>query len=278
MENISSGAELALLLNIPPWKILDEVALDNKIPRLDLITPHEILPVSARIHEKVYCLAKAIPEIKRQWKFANANLRMAMDSSSILGSAMSVHPKWYIYVAGEAQRRLIHECRYLWALKKVEQFLSAYRRSSAHVEATQNNDRPVVETQGQKRTELSWEDFSIFLISEHTCRIKTPDGEKRYNYAELGMADKRKVDKPDQLWKLMQILAATGGYINWKTMAAYSGGKDSEKLDIKTLTKRLNRHLKIHFGIKDSIFTGHYKTTRGWKTKIKFFDHQPPLK
>lgn len=126
----------------------------------------------------------------------------------------------------------------------------------------------------------SWNDFSVVMISEEKCRIETSDGKKRYTFAQLGMADGRKVNEPTKLWKLMQIFAATGGYINWKTIKAYSDGRDSEKLDFSSLTKQLNKHLQQHFGITDSIFTGHYNKTRGWRTKIKFSDERQmqPLK
>jgi len=119
----------------------------------------------------------------------------------------------------------------------------------------------------------SWEDYHIFLTADDTCRIKTPDGEKRYTFAELGMSDKRKGDSPRQLWELMTLFATTGGCITGTVMARYNGGR-GRKFDFQTATKQLNKHLQAYFGIKESIFTDHYKKNREYRTKMKFHDRR----
>lgn len=126
----------------------------------------------------------------------------------------------------------------------------------------------------------SWEDFSFFLIADDTCRIKTPQGEKRYTFAELGMADGRKGNRATQLWKLIVIFASTGGCLTGKAKDTYANLRDTEPLDIPVLAKRLNKHLQSHFAIKDSIFQGPYKKNHEYRTKIKFYDHRDisPLK
>ena len=93
------------------------------------------------------------------------------------------------------------------------------------------------------------------------------------------MADGRKVNEPTKFGNVMQIFAATGGISTGKRLR-HIRWQDSEKLDFSSLTKQLNKHLQQHFGITDSIFTGHYNKTRGERTKIKFSDERQmqPLK
>lgn len=125
----------------------------------------------------------------------------------------------------------------------------------------------------------SWKDISIFMISDSACRVETPSGKKLYTFAELGMSDKRKGDRPSQLWELMQLFATTGGCITGIVMGGYNrqGGR---KFDFLSVTKRLNKHLQALFGIEDSIFERTYKQAREYRTKIKFYDRRDmsPLK
>lgn len=122
-----SGAELAQLLNIPPWDVLDEVTLDNRIPPVDrMMGPQAKQPVLARIRQGIYRLGKEIPELKRQWKAVVAENRLRESAAgSLLGGAAPVDPRWHALFTGNLKARLAYQCRYLLALKKAERFLNA---------------------------------------------------------------------------------------------------------------------------------------------------------
>ena len=109
-----------------------------------------------------------------------------------------------------------------------------------------------------------WEDVTITLVANDTVRIKTPQGEGRFSYHELGMSDKRSSGKNTALWALLKFFAKNGGFI--------SSQNPNYDRDLPDTTKRLNSHLKKLFGIEESIYTGHYKKVKGYKTRISFRD------
>ena len=109
-----------------------------------------------------------------------------------------------------------------------------------------------------------WKDITITLVSNEMVRIKTPDTENLLTYHNLGMADKRKGDSPIILWVLLKIFAQNNGFIS----------SQNQQYDPKLpdTAKRLNYHLQKLFRIKESIYVGHYKKEKGYRTKIKFKD------
>lgn len=109
-----------------------------------------------------------------------------------------------------------------------------------------------------------WNDIIITLIDNETVRIKTPQGEGRFTYHQLRMNDARVGNKPKMIWGLLRLFAHSFGNIT----------RDNPTYDpkISDTAKRLNKHLKELFGINDSIFQGHYKKMKGYKTKIIFSD------
>jgi hypothetical protein len=129
--------------------------------------------------------------------------------------------------------------------------------------------------ESQKSTTLcapgtQWKDITITLVSDEMVRIQTPDWDKRLTYHQLDMVDKRKGDSSGYLWALFKLFAENDGFIF----------SQNPKYDPKLpdTAKRLNTHLKKFFGINESIYTGHYKKERGYRTKIKFRDatHKSP--
>jgi len=109
-----------------------------------------------------------------------------------------------------------------------------------------------------------WEDITITLIANDTVRIKTPWGEERYTFSELGLSDKRKGDGSTMLWELLKVFAKKGGQV----------GREKNDYDPKLpdTAKRLNYKLKEIFGINDSIYKSHYKLEKAYITKIHFKD------
>lgn len=123
MQKILSGAELAQLLKIPPLGILDEVTSDNKIPLLDSIVDAQTQrALSARIYKKKYHLGKEIDFYISQ---ARAAVRERVSGSSLLSNATSVNPRWRKRFDSATRGELRRRSEYLWALKKLERFLSA---------------------------------------------------------------------------------------------------------------------------------------------------------
>jgi len=91
-------------------------------------------------------------------------------------------------------------------------------------------------------------------------RIKTPQGEDKYLYHQLGLSDRRKGDQPTLLWELLKLFLMNDGRISRRN-------KYDPKLP--DTAKRLNRQLKNLFAIKDSIYAGHYKKEYAYKMRFK---------
>ncbi len=192
MQKISSGAELAQLLKIPPWEFLDEVTSDNKIPPLDSITDAQTQrSLSARIYKKKYHLAKEIDFYISQARVA---VRERVSGSSLLSNATSVNPCWIKRFDSATRRELRRKSEYLWVLKKLERFISAglatkpvaeYREQEPSI----SDRKPVPDTgpRGNKTDPLSTPDGKgllkaagneatrLYLLVERYVRDLAPD-------------------------------------------------------------------------------------------------------
>lgn len=117
---------------------------------------------------------------------------------------------------------------------------------------------------------VKWEDVSFVLKSDTLVYVKTPKGEARVEYNMLEFVDRRSGDKPNETtWPLFQAFARLNGEIS----------KESQHY-IRNISDRasdLNTHLKRIFGIKESIYTGHYKKEWKYKTRFKIRDDRIPL-
>ena len=109
-----------------------------------------------------------------------------------------------------------------------------------------------------------WEDVKITLVDDDVVKIETPQGGGRFSYHELGLSDRRSANKPKILWFLFKLFAQNNGCVSSTNI------KYDPKLP--DTAKRLNKHLQTTFDIHESIFIDHYKTKKGYKTKIFFSD------
>ena len=105
----------------------------------------------------------------------------------------------------------------------------------------------------------TWQDVTITLLAHDLVRIKTPEGEDRVTYHQLGMADKRKGDTPTILWETLKVLLINKGTVSRENIEYNSKLPDN--------FKRLNNHLKELFQIDESAFP-HYKKEKGYKAKF----------
>jgi len=125
-----------------------------------------------------------------------------------------------------------------------------------------------------------WKDITITLTSKDQVRIKTQQGEKRYNYAQIGMQDDRNTENKIRIWILLMLFASNKGDIDSKVMQdnekIFEGsGKQEPFQTFMTAAKELNKHLKNFFGINDSIYIGHYK--KMFKDKDSLKKHRPHI-
>jgi len=109
-----------------------------------------------------------------------------------------------------------------------------------------------------------WEDVTITLLANDMIKIKTPKEEAKFTYHQIGLQDKRRGDRAGMLWGLLKVFAENNGFISSKNTPYDPKLPDT--------AKRLNNHMKKIFGIKESIYAGHYKKEKGYRTKIKFIN------
>jgi hypothetical protein len=123
-----------------------------------------------------------------------------------------------------------------------------------------------------------WEDVKITLIENGAVKIETPEGSRRFSYHELGLAN-IKSGKPKIGWHILKLFAIYSGRLDdqieesAKRILLNDFNIDYYR-KLPNYTKRLNKHLKEFFGIKDSIFKYHYKKSKAYITKIIFSDRR----
>jgi hypothetical protein len=154
---------------------------------------------------------------------------------------------------------------------QVAQFEKYFRLTSIEEKSEKINTKLLPCKRGTR-----WEDVKIILIENDAIKIETPEGRRRFSYHELGMANiksgKLKID-----WHILKLFAAYSGRLDnqveepvKRTLLNDFNINYYKKLP--DYTKRLNKHLKEFFGIKNSIFKYHYKKYKAYITKIEFSD------
>jgi hypothetical protein len=104
----------------------------------------------------------------------------------------------------------------------------------------------------------TWSQISIRFLDGHTVTVTAGSTAGRFNFAEMGMKDARN-GNPNAQWRLLEILANSGGRLSWQNRSADSKNKKQVEL--------LSRRLRDFFGIPESPFHP-YKKGIGWRIKI----------
>lgn len=112
-----------------------------------------------------------------------------------------------------------------------------------------------------------WEDVTFILKSDELVYVKTPMGDGRMRFDQLGFVDKRKGDAPNiSTWPLFTVFARLEGKIS--IQSPYYDRRTPDK------ARLLNRHLKRLFGINDSIYTEHYRKFKRYKVRFHIRDER----
>lgn len=112
----------------------------------------------------------------------------------------------------------------------------------------------------------TWDQVTFILKGDDLVYVKTPKGEARVRYDSLKFADRRRGDKPKEIWRIFELFAKQSGEISRENPQydRYLADKASD----------LNKHMQKVFSIKESIFTGHYRKMRQYKTRFAIRDER----
>ena len=113
--------------------------------------------------------------------------------------------------------------------------LSGLRNENDTKKADQNNFFPT-----PKGT--TWKDVTIRFVDGHTVAISVGDGWIHYNYAQMGMLNKKNGNFTEQ-WKLLQGFADSKGEIDWNTPYA--------NVRVKKQKQELSKRLRFFFRMDD---------------------------
>jgi len=163
--------------------------------------------------------------------------------------------------------------------KKYRQFLpssaSLYSNNDKEIE---KQEIPSADIQNEKKVfpchpGTKWDDIKITLIPDDIVRVKTPIGEGRFSYHEIGLSDGRN-KKPKQSWITLKLFAIYNGRLDSEIedsvkRTLWNTYEINYNKDLPDLTKRLNAHMKKLFDIKDSIFKYHYRKFKAYITKFE---------
>jgi hypothetical protein len=119
-----------------------------------------------------------------------------------------------------------------------------------------------------------WQDIRITLVALDMVKIKTPLGEDRFTYHELGMAHGMNKE-PLMVWGILILFAKNHGVLSKQDFQKerIPGTATAGKRGLSDMCKNLNRHLKTLFKIEESIFKDHYNKYKKYETKILFSDY-----
>ncbi len=103
--------------------------------------------------------------------------------------------------------------------------------------------------------DTKWEDITLTMLDDHKrVQVKTPAGAKLFQYYDLGFQNKR-TGTENRLWEFLVKLCSGYGFKKWD---------DHLKKD----ASRCNLYMQEIFGIKDSIYKGHYRKQRRYVPKF----------
>ncbi|UCC39350.1 MAG: hypothetical protein JSV96_16375 [Candidatus Aminicenantes bacterium] len=230
-------------LSRPPEEWEDE----SVVPSFSYIPRHKRI-----YYAKIECEEK-IKQTKKRIKWLKDELHSIKDPSWQHFSAPDSEEKLNIII-----KSLVNS---LYLLPFVERF------EKEHLELLKENEQISEETVFPCKPGTRWEDITIILLADDMVRLKTPQGEGRFTYHQLGFADKRKSDAPTQLWDLLKAFAMVQGRIVRSEEAEYHPWLPDK-------TKRLNKHLQKVFGINERIYKSHYKVEKGYVTRFRILDHR----
>jgi hypothetical protein len=131
----------------------------------------------------------------------------------------------------------------------------------------------------QKPLELvpgtTWEDIYFSLKSNELVHVRTPAGESRLMFSDLGFQDKRKGDKPNKTtWVFFLVLAVCQGDTRNESDKIKKHISQADMAKFSERARRLDAHLKKVFGINESIYKGHYRKFNGYVTRFNIQDHR----
>jgi hypothetical protein len=118
-----------------------------------------------------------------------------------------------------------------------------------------------------------WEDISFTLKSNELVNVLTPAWRCNLLFSNLGFQDKRKGDRPNRTtWKFFELLAVCQGDTRDKSNIISMCLNKKSIAQLPERARRLNAHLQKIFGIKESIYQGHYRKFRGYVTRFQIQD------
>lgn len=127
-------------------------------------------------------------------------------------------------------------------------------------------EQPKSIDQFQRSNNLKWDEVEMFLLSDHSLRIQVRARQRTLTYAELGLADRRSTDKPNEVWTLIKGLSHYDGRIPLRNNLPPNISKQLPKY-----ISRLRKVFKDLLGIQGDPFHS-YQEHGGYHTKFSITD------
>jgi hypothetical protein len=174
-------------------------------------------------------------------------------------------PSWEHFSAPDSEEKLNIIIKSLVNSLYLLPFVERFEKE--HPALLKENEQTSEKTVFPCKPGTRWEYITIILLADDMVKVKTPQGEGRFTYHQLGFADKRKGDQPTMLWTLLKAFAGTQGRISRSEGVEYSPR-------LPDSAKRLDKSLQKIFGINERIYKGHYRAEKGYTTRFTVLDHR----
>jgi hypothetical protein len=217
-------------------RMKNELQLVEMFPEMSRVLRH-VLPLSA-------------DEVAG--RIARMHHKHAEEVNSVLCAALAGHSAQVLH------QELPQTCAIILAFpEKYKQAATADAGHNGSAQSGRKARQPAYRFETPDGTK--WSDILIRFLDGHTVSIGIDSRTERKTFAEMNMKDGRN-GNPTEQWKLLELLAQSGGRLSWTNSKASSKFKKRVEL--------LGHHLQEYFNISESPFHD-YQKGAGWQIKMR---------
>ena len=158
-------------------------------------------------------------------------------------------------------------------LKSFQLAMDAYLRTRQSTAESPDN-RPTQPCKFPTPKGTIWEEITITFVSNESIRIKARDVTRTYPFSQIGFRDHRRIDKPNSIWKLFDVLSTMNGHLDWKALDRRGRTVHVDQKQIQKRISILRKLLQNLIGLSDDPFYP-YRKRKAYEARFSLRDERP---